>query len=642
MHVIEVIPLVKLPPQVPQLLSYFFDRPLERGALVQVPMGTRAVKAVVVSSASLEEQKALVKKSAFQLKKLDKVLDESTVLGKTQLSLALWLSRFYFAPLGTCLKTVLPPFFGKKKYRLDWPSPAKIAEDRPENKKPIIILTRAKDAHSSIAKLLGQAKNQTVIITPELDTVSYFAGAFSEKKPVVVHGGLSAAVHYKAFSQIADGTARLVIGTRAALFSPFTDLGLVIVDDPLNEAYKSDMSPRLNVPDLAQKVAKLHGADIAYLTPSLNTEARHWLEKGEYELRDELKASPAEIRIADMAQELRTGNFSIFSRALQERMLKTLDGGGRILLYSARRAYSSMLLCRNCGALSLCEKCEIPMRVHRAGLSAGGSESLLVCYRCSAYRTAPDRCPNCHSAMLKPTGFAGSQKIREQIEQFLVRHGITADTFILDSDLIRGPEQERELLSEIAKSARPVVIATSMIFSHRYELGFDLVGVISADALLSSSDFRTDERFFYQTDRLNDFSPDQMVIQTFDPEQRAIQALAPGRRQEFFGAELAARKALQYPPFSRLVKLTFRHRVQATASHNARVAAERLKMAAGRLGLSDHVRLLGPSPSLIARDKGEYAYNLILKVLDDSNKAEAILKYLPSQWLIDVDPRSIV
>lgn len=640
MYVIEVVPLTPLPPQVPQLLSYFFDRELPAGALVQVAVNTRKVPAVVVSCVPMEQQKIALKRSGFQLKKLAEVTDETPQVSRRQIKLAAWLSRFYYAPLGMSFRTVLPPFFGKPKYR----NGIENLNDGPagtQTQKPVLLLSRAGNVLENIRPYIKEALKsggQALLMVPETTTHRYFFEKLKDDyRTAGVHSGLSNKEYFTHWQNAASGAAHLTVATRAGLFLPYRRLACIIVEDPAHEFYKSDMSPRYNAVEAAKKVAELTGAKLVLVSSLAPAGLHEQAADGRYELVDKKRGADGRIRVVDMVQELKGGNFSLLSRQLQQALAEALKGDDGILLYSARKAHSGILVCGNCGTLVNCQNCDIPMRVHKT------SEKMLVCYRCSAYTVPPRRCANCQSSELKPRGAAGSQKIKEQLEWFLDKHQITGtDIFILDSDLIRTDEQEQEMLDAIAASSRPVVIATQMILSHRYRLNFGLIGVINADALMSNLDYRTDERFLFQMEKLRDFEPDNLMIQTYNPDNRAITAFAGGSYKEFYEAELASRKILGYPPFSRLIKLTFKHADQQKASFAARVLHEKLNMALRQMGLEGSAKLLGPSPAFIAREKGLYIYNVIIKLFRDTERPEPILKYVPSNWIIDADPRSVV
>ncbi len=640
MYIIEVIPLVLLPPQTPQVLSYFFDRELPKGALVRVPLGKRSVAAIVIGAVPLASEKAALKQSTFELKRIDEVLVETPQVSSSQFKLASWIAQEYYAPLGLALKTVLPSFLGKKNFPLEVSAPPTAAPAVP---KPLFIQSRPKDLLRHLEPLLSpviKKRGQVLLLAPDRALLEFYYEKLRPEFPEItaVHANLPSRALYERWNSVASGKTNLVIGTRAGLFFPFSDLRLVIVLEPSHEGYKSDMTPRYHAADLATKRAELSGAHIVFASSFRSTSEHHQINQGAYDLAGTSIHSSAVITITDMVQELRNNNFSLLSRQFQARLTEALERHEWVLVFSARRAYAGILLCQNCGISFPCANCSIPMRVHKM------TESMLVCYRCMAYRDMPSSCPNCNSYQLKPTGAAGSQKIQEDLERFLAGPSAgeagRAHTFILDSDLTRTTAQEQEVWECVRQSPDAILIATQMIFSYRPREHFDFIAIPNADALLQSFDFRTDERFLQQMEQLLDFEPSHILLQTFHPQNTLFRHVQEHTYEKFYEDELAARRSLAYPPFSRLVKLTFRHADNEKAFHAARVLSERLKMAIARLGFAQSVFILGPSPAAVAREKNLYFYHILLKITDRTQRLDAILKFVPSNWLIDVNPRS--
>ena len=181
-----------------------------------------------------------------------------------------------------------------------------------------------------------------------------------------------------------------------------------------------------------------------------------------------------------------------------------------------------------------------------------------------------------------------------------------------------------------------------MVFSHRYNMKFYLICVLNADSLISVPDFKTEERLFYQIEKLLDFLPKNMVLQTYNPENRAILTASEGNYKDFYDKELETRKIFSYPPYSRLIKLTFRHKYKDKASYEARILSGKLKMAMSQLGLSQKIKIIDSYQSFVEKEKGLFVYNIILKISPELENIKDILKYIPSNWLIDIDPRSII
>lgn len=636
MYIIEVIPLATLPSQAPQLLSYFFERPLVRGAVIRVPLGSRLIKAVVIASSTLESQKISLKKSLFQLKKAAEVISEEPCINSLQLKIAAWLAAYYYAPLALCLKTVLPPFFQTKRYAMPVRDPLLPLQPPPE---PLVITVSAGETIAQILPHIraGLLRGHVVLLVPERAVLDFFVHALAEFDPIVIHSQLSGAECAAAYRKLQDDPPRLIVGTRMALFAPFRCLGAIIVEDYLNEAYKSDSTPKYRTPETARHIAEIYGARLIQMSSLLGVAEYHALGAPQASHANAV-GSPCQsaITVVDLTQEIRTGSTSLFSRPLERALSEALTRKKRVLLYSSRRAYSTIVVCRNCGGLARCKNCDIPLRVHKT------SERMLICYHCAAYHQFPDACGNCRSTALTPSGIPGSQKIQEEAERLMERHHVRdIESFILDSDLVRDTASERALMAGINASPCPLVIATHMIASHRYGQRFDLIGIVNTDALATSNDFRTDERLAYQLAQLRDCEPAAMIVQTNNPSGAAL-ALGLSGNQEFYAKELDARKRFDYPPFSRLVKIGFKHADQRAAAYQARVVSEKLKMAVLRLGLGDAITMLGPSPASVAKEDNLYNQYIILKIGYSVDNLETILKYIPSGWSIDPDPQSLV
>ena len=653
MYIVEVIPLTILPSNVPQLLSYFFNKKLEKGAIAEIPFGNRKVLAAVVASTPLEHQKILLKKTGFQLTKISNVISETSQVSNNQFKTALWLSRYYYAPLGYCLKTVLPPFFLKKGYgTLTQNSLQDIAlpETRRYLAKPLFLLSGAKETLANILPFIKKAvggQGQVALIVPDTSTLRYFYGELSRNYEVAaVHSGLNNKKLYEAWQKAGSGKADIILGTRQALFLPFKNLKLLIVDDVPHEFYKSDMTPKYNTPDLARVIAGFNNARIIFVSVISGVENYYRLKNKDYELLDETKPrSP--VKIADMAGEIKNGNFSLFSREFKNQITSSINPSSqnkKILIFSPRRGHSGVLICRNCGYAVKCKECGIAFRIHKT------TDLILVCHHCSRSLKMPENCPNCSSFEFKTAGPAGTQKIYEEVRRLVKYSGAEKiPIMVLDADVVKNETEEEEIIEEINNPGTSVIISTQMIFSHRYDVKFDLVGILNADSLIGAPDFRTEERLFYQMEKLLDFLPagrhgqsKNMIIQTYNSENQAILTASEGTYKDFYDKELETRKIFSYPPYSRLIKLTYRHKYKDKASYEARVLSGKLKMAIAQMKLEQKIKLIDPHPSFVEKERGLFVYNIVLKILPEFENIKDILKYVPSNWSIDADPRTII
>ncbi len=604
MYIIEVIPLTNLPHNAPQLLSYFFSSHLEKGAIVEGMIGNRKIKAVVISSTPLEQQKSSLKKSTFQLKSLSKVIFPEPRVSDIQLKTALWISKYYYVPLGLSLKTVLTNSLKKEEEIY-------FAKGKEIEAKPGILIIPAKRIINRIAQYVKDSEGQVLTIVPDKTVFESFSAELRPK-----------------FDE-----TKLIIGTRSALFSKFKNLKLIIVEDPLNEAYKSDMTPKYNTPDLAEKIAQLYGAEIVFISPTPGVKHFIKIQNNQHTLLCESKTSNPDIKIIDTINEIRMGNFDLLSRYLNENILKTIRDGKNVLIFSPRRGFAGLLICQNCGWNVKCPNCSTPLKVHKS------ADLILKCHRCAHWQPFPKFCQNCNSYKLKTSGPAGTQKVYDKIRELLDQNNLKVPILVMDSDVAKNATEEEEIMEEIKKPKPSVLIATQMIFSYRHDLNFSLVGVMNADSLITIPDYNVEEKLLYQLKKLTDFNPSKLIIQTYNPDNEVLKCLETNYYEPFYNKEIEMRKLLGYPPFCRLIKLTYKNKDQKKAFISARALVEKFRMAISQLQLGDKIQVSDCTPGFIEKEKGLYNYHIIIKSPAEETPRE-ILKFVPAGWSIDVDPKS--
>lgn len=628
--IIEVIPLAILPSSVPQLLSYFHDAQLRKGALVEILVGKRKIKAIVISSTPLEEQKGVLKKSIFQLKKISKVISEEPKVSDVQFKILLWLSKHYYTPLGLSLKTVFPSFLLNKKITIQ-----NLAIDEKHNKKPGLIITTASNQGAKLLDWINRANGQVLMVVPDRVVLSYFQSVLGKYEPVIVHSSQGDKEKFRNWQMIRGG-AKLVIGTRAALFYSFKNLGAVIVEDPINEMYKSDMTPKYDTPDLAEAVAQTYGASIFFTSSFAGVINYYKLKNNLIDISENKSEPTTKIKIIDTVNELKADNFSLLSRELRDELLTSIENGKKVLIFSPRKGYSGHLACQNCGELTKCPNCSIPMRVHKS------IELVLICHRCSHSQQLPKFCSNCNSYKLKVAGPSGSQKIYDEIRELVSENHLKPTLLILDSDVVKNDTENDEVMKEIKKPGSAVLIATQMVFSHRYDVDFETIGVLNADALMAIPSYDTEERLLYHLNKLLDFRPDKLFIQTYSSDNAIYKTVVSGDYAGFYESELEMRKLFNYPPFCRLIKLSYGHFDERKASLAARVLVEKLRMAIAQDKLGGQFIILDASPAHVAREKNRYIYNVVIKVSPGALNSKDILKYVPADWSIEADPLRLI
>jgi len=463
------------------------------------------------------------------------------------------------------------------------------------------------------------AGKSALLLVPEIGLTPAMAGqmvAAFGGEVALLHSQLTPDERAEQWHRIRRGEARIVVGTRSAVFAPMVDLGLIIVDEEHDSSYKQEETPRYHGRDVAVMRAKLNEAVVVLgsATPSLESWAN--AEKGRYarvEMRRRVMDRPLPVvELVDMREEFReTGQEQIFSRKLIEETQATLDRGEQVILLLNRRGYSSTVLCRSCGEKIECENCSISMTYHKP---VSGNDAIaqpgqrLECHYCGSRRSVPTKCPKCESEHLYFLG-AGSQQGEERLQELFP----TARIGRMDRDTVRGRSDMERLLARLHGGEINLLVGTQMIAKGHDIHGVTLVGVIGADFALGLPDFRAAERVFQLLTQVSGRAGrgdliGKVLVQTYHPDHYAIQFAAKHDYPGFVAKEMQYRRWMHYPPYAVLA--------------NVVIQSEKLEEAtawAGTLGRwfqkarLDKVRVLGPAAAPIVRLKRIYRFHFVLK-----------------------------
>jgi primosomal protein N' (replication factor Y) len=475
-------------------------------------------------------------------------------------------------------------------------------------------MRRALDAGKSCLLLVPE-----IGLTPAMagQLVSAFAGDVA-----LLHSGLTPDERAEQWHRIRRGEARVVVGTRSAVFAPMRNLGLLIVDEEHDGSYKQEESPRYHGRDVAVMRAKLESAVVVLgsATPSLESWSN--AEKGRYELirmaeRVAGRALP-KVEMVDMRAEFReVGKEEIFSRRLIQETRAALDRGEQVLLLLNRRGYSFVVICRSCGEKVECENCAIAMTYHKGpgprdeglegdGLAEPGTR--LECHYCGFRRSVPKACPKCASEHLYFLG-AGSQQGEEKLQELF------PDALIgrMDRDTVRGRFDMERLLARLHAGEINLLVGTQMMAKGHDIHGVTLVGVVGADHALGLPDFRAAERVFQLLTQVSGRAgrgdlAGKVLVQTYHPEHYAVKFAAQHDYTGFVAKEMSFRRSLHYPPFSVLANVLVQSdKLEEAAGWAAQLGRffEREKIAG--------VKVLGPAAAPIVKLKRIYRFHLILK-----------------------------
>ena len=460
----------------------------------------------------------------------------------------------------------------------------------------------------------------SILLVPEIgltpQTVGLLDAAFGDRV-ALLHSALTPEERSEQWRRIKRGEARIVVGTRSAIFAPTPDLGLILVDEEHDQSYKQEETPRYNARDVAVMRAKLAGAVVVMGSATPSLESWQNSASGKYtriEIKDRVMNRPLpEVELIDMRREFQeTGKEQIFSRSLIEQTSTALDRGEQALILLNRRGYSFAVICRACGEKLECQNCAIALTHHKppadeADIARAGQR--LECHYCGFWRTVPARCPKCDSEHLYYLG-AGSEQGEERLTEIFPSARIGR----MDRDTVRGRYDLERLLARLHSGEINLLVGTQMIAKGHDIHGITLVGVVGCDHALSMPDFRAAERVFQLMTQVSGRAgrgdlPGRVVVQTYYPDHYAIVAATTHDYASFAERELKYRRWMHYPPFGVLA--------------NVLVQSAKLEEAAGWSSLlgkyfvqnqdSGAVRVLGPCTAPIARIKGVYRFHLILK-----------------------------
>ena len=464
----------------------------------------------------------------------------------------------------------------------------------------------------------------------------------------ILHSGLSADERAEQWHRIQRGEARIVVGTRSAIFAPVRseELALVVVDEEHDTSYKQEETPRYHGRDVAVIRGKLSNAAVVLGSATPSLESYHNAQRGKYqliELRERVEQRPLpKVEILDMRSEFQQKNKEeevLFSGGLTQAIRERLARGEQAMVLLNRRGYAPVVLCRACGQTEQCENCAIALTHHKR-------DHKLECHYCGFKRAVPKACPKCKSEHIYFIG-AGSEKLEDRL------HGLFPSARIgrMDRDTVRGKDDFERMLSSFDNGELDLLVGTQMIAKGHDIHGVTLVGVVGADFALGFPDFRAAERTFQLLTQVagragRGDSPGEVILQTYSPEHYAIQFAAQHDYASFFEKELQFRRWMHYPPF--------------TAIANVLIRSDKLELAlrwSGEIGKwfdknkTGGLRVMGPAIAPLSRLKGDHRYHFVLKSASRPALNESLRKLVDfageqkiprTNLVIDVDAISLM
>ncbi|MCK9186641.1 primosomal protein N' [Candidatus Gracilibacteria bacterium] len=638
---------------------------VEKGSLVKAPIRNSQKIGIVLE---ISEEKP-----AFKTLEIKEIMLPYPVLTNSQIELLKWISEYYYCPIHQIIKLFIPK-------KLLTATQAKIRTRKAKTKEVEQIISSeqknlTEEQQSAIDKILKDSSNtfliqgvtgsgktevyvhlakhfinqnlQVLILVPEIaltpQTIEYFERSIGITSSVI-HSKLAEGERIKNWKDISEGKSKLIIGSRSSIFTPFKDLGLIIIDEEHESSYKQENSPRYSVQKIAEKIQELskdRQIKIVYgsATPSIETAEK--LKNSTIKLLNRIGNIPLpEVEIVDLREEFKKQNHSIFSERLQQELQKILKENTQAILFLNRRGSSSSVVCRDCGFAYKCDDCEMPMTYHEKTL---GSPTL-ICHHCGKISKPPSTCPNCEGVNIRFLGI-GTERIEKEIKLLFPK----AKVVRADKDTTSKKDSFKTIYKDFRDHKADILIGTQMIAKGLHLPLVNLVGVILADIGLNIPDFKTLEKNFQLLTQVSGRAgrtdtKGKVIIQTYNPENLALKYTQENSYDEFFKYEIIQRKLLSNPPFSSLIKIIIEDKSLKTCQEKTEKLYTQINKILSKLNAMSEVEVL-KYPAYLMKLYKKYRYIILLKSVDRKildKTLENITKeiIMDTSIKIDIDPNT--
>ena len=463
-----------------------------------------------------------------------------------------------------------------------------------------------------------------IVLVPEISltpqTIDRFTSRFGKEKIAVLHSKLSNGERFDQWNKIKEGKAQIVIGARSAIFAPLKELGIIIIDEEHDSSYQSESTPQYDALKIARKIADEENIKLVLVSATPDTRTYKNALEGKITLIELTKrannARLPEVEIVDLRDELANGNHNMISTKLKNEIQKNIESKNQTILFLNRRGFSNFIMCKTCGNVIKCKRCDISMTYHK-------DENKLKCHYCGLEEQVPNKCPNCGSKELKYSG-SGTQKLEEEVHKLFP----TASTIRMDIDTVTKKNSHEDILTKFKEDKIDILIGTQMIVKGHDFPKVTLVGVISADNALNIGDYRASEITFQVLTQVagragRGEQNGKVIIQTYNPDHYAIECAKEQDFKKFYQIESKIRKTLKYPPFCDIIVLDFsslnKHEIQRDTKKLHQYLKNRI------INEKFGVLLYSPLPCPIEKINDRYRWRMIIKCIYDE-KMNKLLK----------------
>lgn len=508
-------------------------------------------------------------------------------------------------------------------------------EEQKEGKRPILLHgvtgSGKTEIYMQLIEHVVMEGKQAIVLVPEISLTPQIMERFISrfgKRVSVTHSRLSLGERLDQWRKARDGEISIIIGPRSALFMPFSNLGVIVMDECHESSYISDVTPKYHTREVARKLSELTGALLVMGSATPDIDSYHRAVTGEFlllQLKERTKGSRLpEVFVTDMRKELEDGNRSAFGLPLQQAIRENLEKGQQTMLFLNRRGYSTFVSCRKCGGVLTCPSCNVSYTYH-------ASDKALVCHYCGKEVPVPKTCPSCGSHYIRYFG-TGTQKIEEETRRLFPE----ASVLRMDADTTTGKNGHARILELFGKGKADILIGTQMIAKGHDFPNVTLVGILAADLSLNLGTYQAAENCFQLITQAAGRAgrgelPGQVFIQTYQPENHAIRMAAAQDYEGFYQEEILLRQAMEYPPFSHIFSVL----ITGEMEQEVILAAQRLGAFMNHYAERAGCTVVGPAPAPLPKFRGEFRWQIFAKGTD-AERLKAFALYTVEQTKKDV------